>query len=150
MAEGEALKEVTVNTIRDGVIQTLSFLFPGMDVYGEKIKQGFEAPCFFVKLLTGSQDKELGRRYSRSYAFDIHYFPEGEDINLSAHDMAERLYELQNIDIQGGKYRLTGTSHEIVDDVLHFFVDINFMVMKQKDNVPKMQTLTQEGKARGY
>lgn len=124
----------------------LSLLFPDMDIYGEKIPEGFEAPCFFVKLLTAAQDKEIDRRYKRSHAFDIHFFPKGHEYNRESHEMAEKLYEvLRMVDINGDLYKGTGMNHEIVDDTLHFFVDFDFHVMQQKDNVPTMQTLEQKG-----
>lgn len=143
---GDRVQEVTINTIRDGVILALSLLFPGTIIYEEKIPQNFEAPCFFVKLLTGDQAHELNRRYYRTHAFDIHFFPKGEEYNREAHDVAERLYEeLRELRIDGALYRGTSMSHEVVDDVLHFFVDINFHVLRPKDQVPKMKTLEQEG-----
>lgn len=140
------MQEVTINTIRDGVILALSLLFPDMDIYGEKIPEGFEAPCFFVKLLTGNQTHELNRRYSRAHAFDIHFFPGGKDYNRNAHEMADKLYEsLREVSINGSIYRGTGMTHEVVDDVLHFFVDINFHVIRQKAEVSKMVDLKEEG-----
>ncbi|WP_127575260.1 phage tail terminator family protein [Paenibacillus barengoltzii] len=137
---------VTINSIRSGVIIALSELFPAMGIYGESIEQDFKAPCFFVKLLIVAQDRELDRRYRRSYSFDIHYFPAGPDPNEEAHGMAEQLYDkLRQIEVDGELYRTSGTSHEIVDGVLHFFVDFNFMVYSEKPPGIKMQTLNQEG-----
>lgn len=136
----------TVNSIRSGVIIALSDLFPAMDIYGGAIREGFEAPCFFVKLLSVTQDRELDRRYRRSYSFDIHYFPGGTDPNEEAHGMAEQLYDkLRQIEVDGALYRGTGMNHEVVDGVLHFFVDFNFMVYSEKPPGVKMQTLKQEG-----
>lgn len=141
-----SLAEVTINSIRSGVILALSNLFPDMDIYGEEVKQGFESPCFFVKLLTVAQDKEVDRRYKRSYAFDIHFFPDGNDYNREAHGMAEMLYDkLRSVAISGSLYRGTGMNHQIVDGTLHFFVDFNFHVYEPKNNIPKMKTLDQEG-----
>ncbi|GIO42476.1 hypothetical protein J41TS4_22340 [Paenibacillus apis] len=144
--------EVTVNSIRSGVILALSNLFPNMDVYGEEIKQGFEAPCFFVKLLTMGQDQELNRRYRRSHAFDIHFFPKSVDSNEEAHGTAEQLYDkLRLVNIDGAMYRGAGMNHEVVDGVLHFFVDFNFHVFAEKPPGIKMQTLNQEGRLKnGY
>lgn len=142
---GDTVQVVTVNSIRDGVILALSLLFPDMDIYGEKIPEGFEAPCFFVKLLTAGQDKEIDRRYKRSYAFDIHFFPKGHDYNREGHEMAERLYDaLRMVSIDGALYRGTGMNHEIVDDTLHFLVDFNIRVAEQKQENPKMKILKQE------
>lgn len=137
---------VTINSIRSGLISVLSELFPAMDIYGEVVREGFEAPCFFVKLLSVAQERELDRRYRRSYSFDIHYFPGGVDPNEESHGMAEQLYDkLRQIEVEGEIYRTSGTTHEIVDGVMHFFVDFNFMVYSEKSPGIKMQTLNQEG-----
>lgn len=142
---GDRVQEVTINTIRDGVILALSLLFPGTIIYEEKMPQNFEAPCFFVKLLTGDQAHEMNRRYYRTHAFDIHFFPKGEEYNREAHEMADRLYEeLRMVRIDGSLYRGSGMSHEVVDDVLHFFVNFNFHVLRPKDQVPKMMELKEE------
>lgn len=137
---------VTINSIRSGVIIALSDLFPAMEIHGESIEQDFKAPSFFVKLLSVAQDQELDRRYRRSYSFDIHYFPAGPDPNEEAHGMAEQLYDkLRQIEVDGALYRGTGMNHEVVDGVLHFFVDFNFHVFAEKMPEIKMRTLNQEG-----
>jgi len=136
---------VTINDIRTAVFHRLAEKFPDIKRYGEEIRQGFEEPCFFVKLLTASQTKELNIRYMRTHSFDIHYFPR-DNSNEEAHDMAEKLYDVMElIEYNGVKYRGIGMSHEIVDGVLHFFVDYNFHVRRIVPDVPKMESLEQEG-----
>lgn len=39
--------------------------------------------------------------------------------------------------------------HEIIDGVLHFFVDYNFQIIKETTLDPLMQTMEQEGFIRG-
>lgn len=132
---------VTVNSIRDGVIQALKTKFPALDVWGEEIEQGFEEPCFFVKLLNVGNTRELGRRFRRTHSFDIHYFPDGQR-NRNAHDMAEALYALLlTIEVDGETYYTTGANHDVTDNVLHFFIDIDFIVTLPSPNDPKMQSL---------
>jgi hypothetical protein len=139
------VQTVTVNSIRDGVISALDAAFPTIPISGEEIKQNLNPPCFFVKLLTGSQTALLGRRRRRSNSVDIHYFAVG-DANRLMHEMAENLYkDLELIDIEGKKYRGTNMTHEIVDEVLHFFVDYNFHVLRDVAEDPSMQTMAQEG-----
>jgi len=136
---------VTVNDVRHAVMATLNKQFPTIKIYGEEIVQGFEAPAFFVKLLSASHTQELGPRYMRTHSFDVHYFPL-DDKNEDAHDMAEKLYEvLEVIEYNGVQYRGTNMNHEVVNRVLHFFVDYNVHVRRVVPDVPKMQTLEQEG-----
>lgn len=118
--------------------------FPDIERYGEEIKEGLDPPCFFVKMLNGSQNQELDRRYMRNHFFDIHYFSK-DDENTDLNDMAENLYDkLELIEIEGVKYRGTGMNHEIVNRVLHFFVEYNFHVYREKPIVPTMQELDKE------
>lgn len=139
------MPEVTINDIRAAVFHRLAERFPDIKRYGEEIRQGFEEPCFFVKLLNASQTQELDIRYMRTHSFDIHYFP-ANDSNEDAHAMAEQLYDaLELIEYNGAKYRGIGMNHEIVDGVLHFFVDYNFMVKRVVPDVPAMGSLEQEG-----
>ena len=136
---------VTINDIRTAVFHKLAERFPDIKRYGEEIRQGFEEPCFFVKLLTASQTQELDIRYMRTHSFDIHYFPRNEE-NADAHAMAEQLYDaLEIVEFNGQKYRGTGMNHEVIDSVLHFFVDYNFHVRRVTPDEPKMGDIEQEG-----
>ncbi|NGP58154.1 hypothetical protein FLT15_07045 [Paenibacillus thiaminolyticus] len=136
---------ITVNDVRDGVISTLAKHFPEADIYGEEIKQGLEEPCFFLKLFPFAQDREFGRRYIRYHTFDIHYFPESKmDANEEMFMVAEKLLEhLEYIKVGEGLCRGTKMESEIVDGILHFKVDYDIHVMREKKEEPYMQTLEQ-------
>lgn len=138
---------VTVDDVRKAVILALDEHFPDIDIYGEEIKQGFEEPCFFVKMFPTAQEREFNRRYKRSHSFDIHFFAE---TNAECHEMNEKLYEfMEYISINGGLLRGKSMSGEIIDGVLHFNVDFEFHVMREKKVGPVMKSLTQEGGLKG-
>lgn len=138
---------ITVNLVRDSIISALDQHFPGVKIYGEEIRQGFKGPCLFVKLFPVSQDQLLGRRYQRSHSFDIHYFAGS---NEELHDMAEQLYDkMELVSIADSLMRGVKMRHEVVDGVLHFFVDYNFHVIRDAEPDPLMQTMEQEGYIRG-
>ncbi|ACL19467.1 phage tail terminator family protein [Desulfitobacterium hafniense] len=155
------MSAITVNGVRDSVMTILHQHFPGISVYSEEIRQGFDKPCFFVKLFPVSQNQLLGRRYQRNHSFDIGYFPvvvdegegEGNRQNQDMHDVAEQLYEAMElipvVDESDGLMRGTKMGHEIVEGVLHFYVDYNFQVIKEATLEPLMQTMEQEGFIRG-
>lgn len=127
---------IDVNKVLHGITRTLRGLFPDYRIYDEEVPQDLHPPAFFVKLLTMEQLQELGIRYWRYHSFDIHYFDPNYS-NVAMHNMAEQLYEhLRWIEIDGKLYRGTSLNHEIVDRVLHFFVDYNFMV-KHVEPVPQ-------------
>lgn len=133
---------ITVNIVRDGMVGAIKEAFPDRKVYDEEIKQGLRPPAFFIKLLSTSQDREIGRRYMRTHLFDVHYFT---DTNEDGHAIAETLYDiLENIVVPDGKIRGTGMNHEVVGDILHFFVDYNVHVLRTKPVFPLMQKLEQE------
>lgn len=135
---------VTSNDVRDGVFAALKERFPSIKRYGEEIKQGLTAPCFFVKLLSASHEKEVDRRYMRSHPFDVHYFATS---NEDAHGMADHLYDcLERVQFAGGSCSGRRMRQEVIDGVLHFFVDYDFHVMRERPEEPKMQDLQVEGR----
>lgn len=140
---------ITVNDVRRAVMSALAARFPDTRVYGERNEQGFVAPAFFVFMFPVFHTKELDRRYLRTHSFDIHYFPAGEYVNDEMHDVAEQLYDtLEIINVKGKPSRGTAMRHEIVDGVLHFFVDYTFHVVRPKPDDPKMRELDVEGALR--
>lgn len=137
---------ITVNDVRRAVMSALAARFPDTRVYGEKSAQGFVVPAFFVFMFPVYHTQELGRRYLRRHSFDVHYFPTGDYENDEMHDVAEQLYDvLEIINANGKPIRGTAMRHEIVDGVLHFFVDYNFHVRRELPEVPKMADMEQEG-----
>lgn len=129
--------------MRYAVFGALKERFPDIKRYGEEIKQGLQEPSFFVKLLSSAQDREFGRRYSRSHSFDIHFFGK---TNEEIHATAEQLYDcMEYITVGAGVCRGRSMSHEIVDGVLHFFVTYAVHLQRIKPEVPSMQSLDQRG-----
>jgi hypothetical protein len=133
--------------IKDGIIKRLDEFRPNIPKYDEQIKQGFDEPAFFVLQIDGAQQKEIDRKYKRSAMYDIHYFPDSRGLTEKSdcQSMAELLYgELEYIQGEGGKYRGLRMKHEVVADVLHFFISFDVRLIKSKAIDPKMQTLEQE------
>lgn len=131
-----------INDLTDAMIISLDEKFPGLTAYDEKIKQGFEEPCFFIKILTSGQDKELNNRYKKRVLYDIHYFSDKEDINTDCNDVADKLYcILENINVNGRWYRASKMTHEIIDDVLHFNLQFDYHVVKSSQGPSKMNKL---------
>lgn len=113
-------------------------------IYDESVKQGFDEPCFFIMLLKPTQTQVVGKRYFREQPFDIHYFPSTEDKNKEMNDIADRLndaMEYATLD-NGDKLHGTRLNHQIVDGVLHFFVNYNFYVRKEEPIADYMENVT--------
>lgn len=133
------MQPVTFLDVRTGLLKALAQAFPGIDRYGEEIKEGLITPSFFVKILEPTHTQELNRRYVRELPFDVHYFA---DTNKDRIVVAEQLTSaLETIQVNGRPIHGIKMSWEIIDEVLHFFVTYRMQVWKQKPNDPTMQTL---------
>jgi len=132
---------VTFNDVRYAVHAALDAAFPDIPIHDEEIPQELKPPCFFVRLLELEHTQELGRRFLRYHPFVVRYFAQDRS-NTAVYEMAERLTEaLQQIQVAGRSVRGTGMRFEILDEVLHFFVEYNFHVWATKPDNPAMQTL---------
>lgn len=111
------------NAISDGISIKLNSVFGnGYEVSSEDIKQGFEAPCFFIKPMPTTNTKLLGKRKRRDYQFIVTYFP--EDGNEEMMRVSEQMLdELEYITLVSGEtLRALTLESEIVDGVLHVTV----------------------------
>ncbi|MCY6958867.1 hypothetical protein OW729_09655 [Clostridium sp. ZC22-4] len=95
--------------------------------------------------MSSEQDKELNIRYKKNVFFDIHYFSDKEDINSDCLNMADKFYDLlEYVQVNDNLYRATNMTHEVIDGVLHFFLQFNYKVIKEIEKAPKMNKLKQE------
>lgn len=134
-----------INDLRIGINQALDKEFPNISIYGEEIKQGFEEPCFFIKILSSGQNKELNKRYNKNISFNVHYFSDKDITNSDCLDMTDKLYELlEYVPIGKKLYKANNMTHEVIDGVLHFFLQFNYKVIREVEKAPKMQTLDKE------
>ncbi len=131
-----------VNDIISSIILKLDTLF-GEDsvIHRESIEQGFKSPCFFVKMLTTSHKLVLNNRYFFRHSFDIHYFPGDGKKNAEMYLAGDKLYNLEYISNGNDLIRGTGMRYEIIDDVLHFFVQYNYYAYLSKEEAEKMQSI---------
>jgi len=117
-------------------------------IYTESIQQGFQEPCFFIALLELEFRQIVGNRYHKTLPFDVHFFGKS---NLEAHNVADKL--LANMEfiqcLNGDLLHGTKMNVNLVDDVLHFFVNYNTIVTKDTDPVDGMEGLTINGTTRG-
>jgi len=118
----------------------LDTAYPGIPVSGEAVNPEFDPPHFFVELLESSHVQELGRRYRRAYPFVIRYISLVRT-NDEMYAVAEQLTSvLQSILIGDRKYPGQNMRFQIIDEVLHFFVDYHMFVWNAAPDDPKMHT----------
>lgn len=110
-------------------------------IYTDKIQQGEERPCFFIKTLMDERKREIGLQddYYRELLsiVVIGYTIDGNTEIL--HSMIENLYDLEYIRLSDGSLIGAMKLHpKIEDDVLHFFIDYNLFIKKGKDKTTEM------------
>lgn len=149
-----------LNKIIIGISQALDAEFnsenEGYIIHTENVEQGLEEPCFFIFSLKPSSKQLVGNRYERKYPFDIRFFPDTElvdgisTINNQLNEVTERLFTaLEYITVDNSLVRGTSINAEIVDNVLHFFINFNMIVKKETEPIDTMGSLTIKQKLGG-
>lgn len=132
-----------LNEIIKGVSMMLKNTFgDGYKVYENDVKQGLKPPCFFIGVLKPELSPLVGKRYLSTNPLDVRFIPLDGGRNAEMFSVAAELLEaLEFITLPSGDL-LHGTkmNYEVVDGVLHFFVNYNLTLIKPIDD-PKMETL---------
>ena len=131
-----------INDLINGIAVKLNSVFGSeYKIYKENIKQGLVEPCFNIVVLEPSQEAKLPNRYLRSYPMDVHYFPKTAT-KSEMYEVAEQLLiELEYITVLDNLCKGTKMRYEIVDGVLHFFVNYDFFVKKEVAKLDNMEEL---------
>lgn len=140
-----------LNEIIKGISMALNTAFgDGYKVYQNDVKQGLKEPCFLVAVLKPELSPLIGRRFLMREPLDIHYFPADPRNHAEMITVAETLLEtLEVINLPNGEpIRGTSMNYEIVDDVLHFFVNYNHTLIRPKEEIT-METLDIEAGTTG-
>lgn len=141
-----------VNDLIDGISIKLNQVFgDGKKIYSESVKQGLKEPCFFIAVLNPLQTQIIGNMYLRQQPFDVHYFPIIQGSKNELHAMASDLFiALEYVTlINGDLVHGTKMSYEVVDDVLHFFVNYDMRIRKVETPTDSMGTLTVKNGVKG-
>lgn len=123
-----------INSIIEAVSITLDAEF-GYETHMEEIKQGLAEPCFFISCLNPITRLFFGKRYFRTNQFCIQYFPESDDRQRECNAVAERLvWCLEYIMVKDDKFHGTDMKYEVIDGILHFFVNYDCFVYRTGEN----------------
>jgi len=117
----------------------------------EEVRQGIECPCFFIDFIGLTETPRLYPRFHRDQPFDIHYFSEEAGNRAEIYEMAEAMYPVLDFieGLSGDKYHGTRMRHEIIDGVLHFFVNYNVHVYRPVTKETRMEEIKYEPKSEG-
>ena len=131
-----------LSRVVSAISNTLEKTFPEVEIYVNKIKQGFEEPCFFIDLLNPGEKQIIGNRYLRSYLFDIVYCPKKKS-SEEIFEVLDKLYSvLEYIELDDSTLiRGIDRNSREEDKVLHFFVTYEMFIYKLDEEKPKMKKL---------
>ena len=104
-------------------------------IYGDNsVKQGTDAPCFFVSLKECSQKPLINNRILRTFCFDIRYIPKNENNYTEMQEIANLLYNtLEFVELDAGnKVYGSDMNYEFIDGILHFYVKYELTMQRQK------------------
>lgn len=140
-----------INSIIDSISIALNAEFGDRyKNYKEEKKQDLEEPCFFIQCLNPTQRLFLNKRYFRKNQFCIQYFPETSDKNEECFAVAERLLErLEYLTVNRDLVMGTKMYYEVVDNILHFFVNYDMFVYKIAETMPTMQKVSTKTSVKG-
>lgn len=127
------MAEINTKKILDGITLALRAEFPQRQVFDDEIRQDLRPGAFNVILVSSSQRQIVGERYRKVPLFDVLYYPHcGREECL---EIADRLSMLLNvISLPGGELiRGSGMEFEIVDGVLHFYVQYTHYILRESD-----------------
>ncbi len=119
-------------------------------VHTEEKRQGLEEPCFFISCINPDSQLFLGSRYIRKNQFCIQYFPETEKKKQECYSIAEHLFLcLRQITVTDVTVRGTRMHYEVVEGILHFFVNYDMFVYSAEEEIPVMEKLSSKTDVKG-
>ena len=141
-----------INTIIESISIALNAAFGDRyKLHMEEVEQDLEEPCFFISCINPTNKLFMGKRYFRRNQFCIQYFSEDEaHKNKECNMVAERLLMcLEYLDVCGDLVMGTKMRYEVVDGILHFFVNYDLFVYKVAESVPVMDEISSETLVKG-
>lgn len=120
---------ISIKDVKDAITLKLSKEFQENIVYDEHVKQGFAPPAFFVQVIPIGTTRSSLLTKNPTLTIDIQFFPKTE-CNDDLYDMQEKLENsfISGIQVKNRFITITKTEYGIVDFVLHFQIDLDYLV----------------------
>lgn len=142
-----------INAIMESISISLHAEFGDTyEIYREVKKQGLKEPCFFIQCLNPTNKLFFHKRYFRQNQFCIQYFPnEKQHENQECYTVGEQLFScLEYLEVEGSLVMGTKMRYEVMEGILHFFVNYDMFVYKAGEPLPVMEkvlsTIARKGK----
>jgi hypothetical protein len=136
-----------VNDVVNGISNKIYKIFGNeYRVYKEKVKQGLKEPCFFITLINMVHNSEPNNNGVWILPFDIKYHPKKIDGREEMFNIGDRLINgMGVIEVkQYGPARGSNTNYQIIDGILHFFVNYNLRFSTADEGVTMNELETKE------
>lgn len=131
-----------IDMIMDAIAMKIHELFgDGHHIYKHKVEQDLQEPCFLITIVNYSKESLLNARSKRCLSIDVLFFPnKGKS---QCYDVSEKLTNELDIikTIDDEQFLGTNMRSEVIDNVLHFFVNYNFILIVQNENVDSMESV---------
>lgn len=127
-----------VTNLKALIIQQIRDVFGNVKVYDEPIKQGLQTPAFLVLIFNNLQERQLGRRLSRTYSINVTYFPSADDKRFECDGILET-FQTEFIRI-ADKFHVHNIEGVMSDDVLVITFNVNALLVEKVDGI-KMNEL---------
>ena len=139
-----------INDVMDAIAIKLHEVFGDeYEIHKNDIKQGLEEPCFLITLVDSTKENLLNTRSKRLLPFDILFFPDkGKSQCHSVSDTLMNEFDMIK-SVDSVLFRGTKMRSEIVDGVLHFFVNYNYIAMVQEEKMDSMESLEVSNSKKG-
>ena len=131
-----------IKDIMDAIAIRLHEVFGDeFEINQEDVVQGLKEPCFLITLVDYSKEPLL--------PFDILFFPSKG--KMQCYEIADQMMnELELITLlDGDAMHGTKMKAEVVDGVLHFFVNYNFVAKVTEDAKDMMESIAVENGTKG-
>ncbi|MEG0297621.1 MAG: hypothetical protein RR620_12955 [Clostridium sp.] len=139
------MAKILSETVKSAISLKIKSNYPDVNIYKNKVKQGMKMPCFFISQIDTSQEKVSKTVYKRDYVFNIRYHidastrTELDEVGIDLLGILDQL-EIDKDMFFGNKLR-----YEIIDEVLHVFVNYSIRLVKEDEGGIPMETLDIKG-----
>ncbi len=123
-----------IHAVLKGISDALSLEF-GYGVYIEEIPQDLQEPCFFISCVQSAVRQQSIKSYFMENQFGVQFILNSQaNPNAKCYETAEKLiWRLEIIQADCGSLRGSKMKYEVVDGVLHFFVNYDFYMKKTEE-----------------
>ena len=140
------------NSIVDGIAKALYDEF-GVDykIYSEEVPQGLTYPCFLITIVSPIREHYRDLMYKNSIKVCVQYISDEKTETLSnVYSIKDRLDNcLEYIEILTGQVKGSKQESEIEDKVLSYFVNYDFLTIKEETPKDLMGNMSQNTTVRG-